>query len=213
MSRSSRGRFITFEGGEGSGKSTQAELLANALRRQGQTVLVTREPGGDPVAERIRAVVLAADSPVVPRAELMLFLAARAQLVEQVIRPALEAGVAVICDRFGDSTVVYQGHARGLPLEDVRNLVKFATNGLDPDLTILLDINPEVGLGRQSDRNRMELAGLEFHQRVRNGYIEEAKVYARIQTVAAERDVEVIHRDILATVASHLQHSAMEECE
>jgi dTMP kinase len=195
------GLFITFEGVEGAGKSTQIVLLRDALAAQGYPVFVTREPGGHPVAEAIRGVLLAAAEPVTPAAELLLFLAARAELTERVLRPRLAAGEIVLCDRYIDSTVAYQGYARGHDIDMVRQLNAFATSGLTPDITILLDIDPEKGLARQSERNRMEAESLEFHRRVRAGYLAEAEREPdRIRIVNADRSVEEIHADIFAIV-------------
>jgi dTMP kinase len=195
------GHFITFEGGEGSGKSTQIALLRDALAADGRRVLTLREPGGEPVAEAIREVLLFASAPVTARAELLLFLAARAQLVERVIVPALAEGVLVLCDRYGDSTVVYQGHARGQDVDTVRRLNAIATGGLAPDLTILLDIEPEAGLARQGERNRMEREPLAFHRSVRAGYLIEARREpARFAVVDASLSVDIVHAHVLAAV-------------
>ena len=140
-----RGKFITFEGPEGGGKSTHIRLLAERLRAEGRTVLVTREPGGTPLAEKIRGLVREElDDPPVTRSEVLLFLAARAQVVSQVIRPALARGEWVLCDRFADSTFAYQGYGRGIDVGLLRNFNDFATEGLVPDLTILLDVPLEV---------------------------------------------------------------------
>jgi dTMP kinase len=195
------GHFITFEGGEGSGKSTQIVMLRDALAADGRRVLALREPGGEPVAEAIREVLLFATAPVTDSAELLLFLAARAQLVEHVIRPALAEGQIVLCDRYSDSTVVYQGHARGQDVETVRQLNAFATRGLTPDLTLLLDIPPEEGLARQGERNRMEQEPLDFHRRVRDGYLTEARRDpARITVIDASQSLEDVSSHILAAL-------------
>lgn len=170
-----RGVFITLEGPEGSGKSTQAQLLAAALSNRGYQVTVTAEPGGDPVAEEIRKIVLHSKSDIVPEAELLLYLAARAQHVRHIILPALERGEIVISDRFADSSFAYQGYARGIDLESLRELNHFATGGLTPDLTILLDVPVEFGLERQNDKNRFEAESVEFHNKVRSGFLELAK--------------------------------------
>jgi len=167
-----RGVFITLEGPEGSGKSTQAQLLAAALSNRGYQVTVTAEPGGDPVAEEIRKIVLHSKSDIVPEAELLLYLAARAQHVRHIILPALERGEIVISDRFADSSFAYQGYARGIDLESLRELNHFATGGLTPDLTILLDVPVEFGLERQNDKNRFEAESVEFHNKVRSGFLE-----------------------------------------
>jgi len=166
-----RGLFITFEGPEGSGKSTQVRLLAQALREQGRGVVVTAEPGGDPLAEQIRSILLHSESQIAPEAELLLYLASRAQHVRTVILPALNQGVIVISDRFADSSVAYQGYGRGIDICILRQMNGFATAGLVPDLTILLDIPVEVGLERQQERNRFEAESVEFHRRVRDGFL------------------------------------------
>ena len=170
----SKGLFVTFEGVEGAGKTTQIALLKAALERQGRRVCVTREPGGDAVAEGVRQLLLSQE--MSPRAELLLFLASRAQNVERVILPELEQGAVVLCDRFIDSSVAYQGVARGLGRDTVAALNEFATGGLAPDITFLLDLDPETGLSRQMERNRMEEESLAFHLRVRQGYLQEAEL-------------------------------------
>jgi len=179
-----RGKFISFEGPEGGGKSTQVQTLAEQLRAEGKTVLVTREPGGTPLAEKIRALVREElEDPPVTRSEVLLFLAARAQVVANVIKPALARGEWVICDRFADSTFAYQGYGRGIDVGLLRQLNDFATEGLLPDLTILLDVEPEVSRQRLAERqaatatqaDRIELAGSEFHRRLRYGFLELAK--------------------------------------
>ena len=178
-----RGAFITFEGGEGCGKSTHARALAEALRAEGLEVLLAREPGGTPVGERIRTILQEnSDNPPTARAELLLFLAARAQIVEKEFLPALERGTWVVGDRFSDSTFAYQGYGRGLDLGEVRALDAFATRGLKPDLTLLLDVPPETARARLAERqaatgsspDRMERAGDEFHNRLRAGFAEMA---------------------------------------
>ena len=178
-----RGKFITFEGGEGCGKSTQARRLKAALERGGREVLLTREPGGTRLAELIRALLKdESEDPPCDRAELLLFLAARAQLVRNVIRPALDAGTWVVSDRFSDSTFAYQGYGRGLPLDVVRAVNAFACEGLAPDLTILLDVDPATARARMRGReaathtaaDRIERAGDAFHARLRAGFLEMA---------------------------------------
>ena len=190
-----RGKFITFEGGEGCGKSTQVRRLAEALKREGVDAVLTREPGGTWLAEEIRHLIKdqTTDAPC-DRSELLLFLAARAQLVKNVIRPALEAGKWVVSDRFSDSTLAYQGYGRGLPLEILRMANDFACEGLKPDLTLLLEVSPEVAQQRMRKReaatnttaDRLELAGDEFHARLRGGFAELAKAEPeRIVTIDA----------------------------
>lgn len=175
------GRFITFEGGEGCGKSTQCRRLAEALREKGVEVVVTREPGGTRLAELIRGLLKdERDDPPCDRAELLLFLAARAQLVKNVIGPALASGAWVVSDRFSDSTFAYQGYGRGLPIGILRMANDFACGGLKPDMTLLLDVRPETAIGRMRRReaetntsaDRIELAGAEFHARLRAGFLE-----------------------------------------
>ena len=173
-----RGWFITIEGPEGAGKTTQAERLESHLRDEGVAVLRTREPGGTSLGERLRDLLLAGSPPagdtIDPLADALLFSAARRQLVEEVIRPAIEAGTTVVCTRFADSTLAYQGFGAGAPLATLRTLEEIATGGLRPDLTILLDLPAEVGLGRKapSDQTRFELGfDLAFHRRVRDGFL------------------------------------------
>jgi dTMP kinase len=168
-----QGVFITFEGIEGSGKSTQAGLLRSFLEQQGLDVLVTREPGGSPIGEQIRRILLdPGNHGMVPLAELLLYEASRCQHVEAVIRPALEAGKTVICDRFFDASTAYQGYARGLAVKMVGELNLIATGGRKPDLTIVLDLPVDTGL-RRLGRNldRIEREAVEFHERVRQGYL------------------------------------------
>jgi dTMP kinase len=169
--------FITFEGPEGSGKTTQIRLLAERLEALGRAVLTTREPGGTRIGNRIRTVLLdAAHTEMSPRAEALLFSAARAQLVDEVIRPALESGIVVLCDRYADSTLAYQGYGHGQALEPLTMLGDYATRRLTPDLTIYLDVESETGLQRKQagaaeEWNRMEEQALAFHQAVRAGYL------------------------------------------
>ena len=168
--------LITFEGPDGSGKSTQITLLANYLRQQGYRVAHMREPGGTRIGEQIREVLHSTENTAMTAiAEVLLYSASRAQLVGEVIRPALDAGEIVLCDRFYDSTLAYQGYGRGLDLDMLHRLTEFATGGLRPDLTIYLDLDPDEGLRRrQQDQgaewNRLDAAALEFHEQVREGY-------------------------------------------
>lgn len=170
-----RGFFLTLEGPEGSGKSTQAQRLAARLTAAGLSCVVTREPGGTALGEAVRQILLHAPEPSpVPAADALLFSAARAQLAAEVIEPALARGEFVICDRFGDSTLAYQGFGAGQPLEDLRSLQRFAVGDLHPDLTVLIDLPVEAGLARkQADEITRfeERAGVEFHQRVRDGFL------------------------------------------
>ena len=166
-----RGIFIVFEGGEGAGKSTQSAALADHLVARGHAVTCTREPGGTPAAEAIRAVLLdPANTGLDDRAEALLFAAARGEHAARVITPALERGEVVVCDRFMDSSVAYQGIARGLGREKVADLSLWATGGLRPDLTVLLDVDPALGLARLDGPDRLEAEPLEWHRRVRDGF-------------------------------------------
>jgi dTMP kinase len=171
------GFFITLEGPEGGGKSTQASRLAKYLRERGRNVLLTREPGGTLLGEQIRALLNDFhQTDLHPRAEILLFCASRAQLVYQIIQPHLEDGGTVVCDRFSDSTLAYQGYGRGLDLDSLRTIIRFATGACTPHLSLLLDLPVEVGLERRKQSggewNRMDAQTLEFHQRVRQGYKE-----------------------------------------
>lgn len=196
------GLFISLEGPEGGGKSTQAQLLAEWLRGQGAEVVITREPGGDPLSEGIRALLLNPEIALDLRAELLLFLAVRAQHVAQVIRPAMEKGRIVICDRFSDSTVAYQGYGAGLPLEQVLAMNEFATGGLAPHLTLLLDVDVCEGLRRQGEWTRMELRGTEFHDRVRRGFLELAARHPeRMRVIDAGQPLEAVAAAVRAAVA------------
>ena len=198
---SPRGLFITFEGVEGAGKTTQIALLRAALEKDGRAVCVTREPGGDKIAEGIRSLLL--HSEMTPRAELLLFLAARAQNVESVIRPHLKGGGIVLCDRFIDSSVAYQGVARGLGRDETAILNEFAVGGVIPDLTFLLDLLPETGLARQSEKNRMEAEAIEFHRLVREGYLSEAARFSsRFCVLDANSDIIELHRKIYEKVST-----------
>ena len=166
--------FITIEGPDGSGKSTQARLLADHLTGQGYDVLFTREPGGTEIGDQIRRVIMSLDNKQMsPQAEFLLFSASRAQLVREVIQPKLDAGGVVVCDRFYDSSLAYQGHGHQLNLDQLRSVTQFVTGGLVPDLTLLLDLPSEVGLNRRREAglwNRLDDYDLAFHERVRAGY-------------------------------------------
>ena len=166
------GLFIAFEGGEGAGKSTQSALLADHLRERGRDVRLTREPGGAPASEAIRGVLLdRAFEGMSPRAEALLFAAARAEHVHRTIRPSLDSGTDVITDRYIDSSIAYQGVSRALGVDVVEELSLWATEDLLPDLTVLLDVNPHLGLTRTGEPDRMESEPLEFHLRVRQGFL------------------------------------------
>lgn len=168
--------FITLEGPEGSGKSSQLPLLAGWLRQQDYQVFTTREPGGTLIGDQIRSILGNLENTAMqPRTEILLFLAARAQLVEEVMRPLLEKGTIILCDRYSDSTLAYQGYGHGVDLNTLKKLLDFATGGLYPDLTLLLDIDVQTGLERRKksggEWNRLDAYALAFHQRVRMGYL------------------------------------------
>ena len=202
-----RGRFITFEGGEGCGKSTQVRRLAEHLASRGIEVVLTREPGGTRLAELIRGLLKdEREDPPCDRSELLLFLAARAQLVRNVIEPALASGKWVLSDRFSDSTFAYQGYGRGLPLDVLRLANDFACDGLKPDLTLLLDVRPEVAVARMRRReaatntsaDRIEQAGDGFHSRLRAGFLEMAKAEPeRIKVIDANGSPDDVWARIL----------------
>jgi len=205
--------FITLEGPDGSGKTTQAQLLAEWLRQEGYDVVLTREPGGTEIGEQVRAVLHnPCNTAMDARAEILLYSASRAQHVAQLIRPALVAGKIVISDRYADSTLAYQGYGRGLDLEMLRAITAFATGGLMPDLTLCLDIAPEAGLQRrrsgQGEWNRLDAETLEFHRRVRAGYLELAgQEPTRWVIIDADRPPEDVHAQIRSVVQVRLGRS------
>jgi len=198
-----------LEGPDGAGKSTQAGLLAAALRRAGRKVLLTREPGGSPQAAKIRKLVLGAKGFLSPAAELLLFLADRAQHVKDTLEPALKKGQVVICDRFGDSTLAYQGAGRGFKRDELRRLNRFATGGLKPDLTLLFDLAAPHGLRRAKRRgsaDRMEKAGAAFHARVRAEFLALARSEpGRIKVIrVAGKAPEAVRDEAMGHIARHL---------
>lgn len=196
--------FITFEGGEGSGKTTQIAFLARELSARGLKVLTTREPGGTPLGEHIRDCLLSPNFGISfgSHAELMLFLASRVEHIEKVIKPALAAGNIVLCDRFNDSSVAYQGGARGLGLETVQELCNLACGGFVPDLTFFLDLDPEAGMQRITrEHDRLEDAGILFHGKVRQSFLEIAsKEPQRVQMIDAHQLPEVVFSSIIQSV-------------
>ena len=206
-----RGKFITFEGVEGSGKTTQATLFSGYLRNKGLGVVETRDPGGTALGEEIRKLLLSPFNSVpTPIAELLLFLAARAQLVTEIIVPAVEAGRWVVCDRFSDSTLAYQGYARAIGAKVVRTLNETATGGLNPDMTVLLDIDVEKGIKRalaekgefskDKEGDRMEKEAEEFHRLVRKGYLELAEQEPeRIKLISASGTIQEV-QDIVTSL-------------
>ena len=207
--------FITLEGVEGCGKTVQARLLAEHLRTIGLPVVLTREPGGTAIGDQIRTVLHdTGNTAMLPTSEIHLYSAARAQIVGELIRPALAAGNVVVCDRYADSTLAYQGYGRGLSLEALGYITAFATGGLRPDLTLLLDVDVEAGLGRkhaafraqQDELNRMDRQTVDFYTRVRDGYRAlVAQEPGRWVVIDAARDIAAIQDDIRAVVEPRLR--------
>ncbi len=201
--------FVTLEGPDGGGKSTQARQLVDYLKGRGLNVLLTREPGGTPIGDQIRRTLMdLGNTGMNPRAEILLFSASRAQIVHQVIRPHLESGGIVVCDRFYDSTLAYQGYGHGLDLQALQTITAFATGGLRPDLTLLLDLPAEDGLRRRKrggQWNRLDAYDLAFHQRVRQGYFAlaaaEPKRWVRLD---ATQPVEVVQVEMRQAVDARL---------
>jgi dTMP kinase len=200
------GAFVVFEGGDGAGKSTQSRLLADALRARGYEVVVSREPGGTPIGEAIREVLLGAGSDrMTARTEALLFAAARAEHAAALIRPAVARGAVVISDRYLDSSVAYQGAARGLGEGRIAELSLWATEGLVPDLTVLLDVAPGVGLGRAGDANRMEAEPEAFHHGVRAAFLNRAAAAPeRYVVLKADRPKDEVAGIVLAAVLHRL---------
>jgi dTMP kinase len=217
------GLFITFEGVEGCGKTTQMEMLTDHLEWKGKKVLAVREPGGTELGERVRSILLNIEKEETegesegldPWAELFLYEACRVQLVSKRIKPALEEGKVVICDRYTDSTVSYQGYGRGLDIDAVRSVNTLGSMGMVPDITFVLDCAPEVGLKRAGSRiesiktgpreDRFEKEDIEFHNRVRDGYLKLAgKEPDRVKVIDAEREIAVIHKEICDIIEKSL---------
>jgi len=204
------GCFITLEGPEGAGKSTNREFIAEYLRERGVDVVLTREPGGTPLAERIREILLApADEPMASDTELLLVFAARAQHIDQVIRPALARGAVVLCDRFTDATYAYQGGGRGLALQRIEQLENFVQGDLRPDLTLIFDLKVEIGLSRAAARGRLdrfEQEGLGFFEAVRNAYLDRARqAPARYRVIDAGQPLAAVQRDLRALLPQILE--------
>jgi dTMP kinase len=211
---SKHGFFIVFEGPEGSGKTTQASRLVNKLFNSGRKPLSLREPGGTSTGELIRKMLKdnVAGEPLAPRAELLLFEAARAQLIENVIIPRLRSGMDVVCDRFTDSTLAYQGHARGLDKKFIEDANSFAAAGLRPDITLLLDIDPEIGMKRTSEKrsgqgkqlDAIEKEDMSFHRKVRQGYLQVAGQSPWVVVLDATKSEDELEEEIWAKVSSLL---------
>lgn len=204
--------FITLEGPEGSGKSTQIGPLAEFLHQGGWEVLTTREPGGTFISDQIRSILMRMDNTSMhPRTEILLFLAARAQLVEEVIRPALKQGKIVLSDRYADSTLAYQGYGHGTNLDQLRSLLEFTTDGLKPDLTLLLDVDVEKGLSRKrrgSEWNRLDDYAVAFHLRVRQGYLALAAAEPeRWSIIDANQPPEAVQECLRQVITRRLKQS------
>ena len=193
-----KGLFITFEGGDGCGKTTQLNLVAKYFREKGKVVLVTREPGSIGLGQKLRELILHYDEDIAPTAEAFLFLADRAQHVCKLIKPAIEQGKVVLCDRHTDSSVAYQGYGRGENIEQIKNFNNIATQGLIPDLTLVFDVSEDIAqkrLGKEKDR--MESAGRNFHKRVREGYLEIAKQEPqRVRVIDANLPIEDVFEQV-----------------
>ena len=201
-----QGRFVSFEGIEGCGKTTQITLLSEYLKKHSIAHMITREPGGTAVGEGIRKILLNSETiRLTAASELLLFYASRSQNIQEKIKPALERNEIVICDRYYHASMAYQGYGRGIPLDFIRKLTDLVCDPYRPDLTFLLDIEPEVGLARARARNhgrienegRFEAEDLEFYNRVREGYLELGSEDERIQLIYADRPIATVHRHIL----------------
>ena len=205
--------FITFEGPDGSGKTTQMDLLMPFLAEKGLDTVRTREPGGTDIGDQIRSVIMnMKNKSMHPRSEILLFCASRAQLVEELIRPSLSEGKLVLCDRYADSTLAYQGYGHGLDRDALIRLLDFATGGLKPDMTLLFDISAEAGLRRRltnhEEWNRMDDYALQFHERVRSGYLAMAAAEPeRWVVINADRTPDEIHAEVVSVLTEKLQRT------
>ena len=201
-----KGLFITFEGADGCGKTTQMTLLAEYLNKKGIKTVLTREPGGKGLGEKVRDILLNYDGEVSDRCESFLFLADRAQNIDIIVKPAVEKGEIVLCDRHIDSTAAYQGYGRGLNLDRINMLNNIATNGKKPDLTFVFDIDVDTSMKRVGkEKDRMESAGIEFHNRVRKGYLEIARHEPeRIKVIDASQTIEDIHKEVISILETYL---------
>lgn len=197
-----KGLFITLEGADGCGKTTQLNLLKEYLTNRGYEIVVTREPGGKGLGEKLREILLNYDGEVSDRCEAFLYLADRAQNIDTIIKPAINSGKIVLCDRHTDSSVAYQGYGREQNIDNINMLNELAVNGVHPDLTIVFDIDTETSMARVgAEKDRLESAGIEFHKRVRNGYLEIAKKNPqRIKVVDASQTIEDVQRDVIKII-------------
>jgi len=192
-----KGKLITFEGSEGSGKSTQIDMAKKYLTKLGKDVLLLREPGGVKISEKIRAILLdAKNEAMCKECDMMLYMAARAQIVEEIIIPILKEGKIILCDRFLDSTIVYQGYGSGIDVSFIKKVGKFVTQNIEPDLTLLFDIDAKEGLKRiHRAKDRIELRDISYHNKVRNGYLDLAKKETpRIKVIKVNKSKEDIHK-------------------
>ena len=215
------GKFITLEGSEGSGKSTQAALVLEYLKSKKLPIMLLREPGGVKISENIRELLLdVGNAGMGDECETLLYMAARAQMVKEVLEPQLRSGKIILCDRFLDSTIANQGYGNGIDIKTIEQLGLFATKGLAPDLTILFDISPDKGLSRAGDKkDRIESRSLEYHKRVRNGYLDLSKQYpARIKLIKVDAGVDEVfkkvklHIDALLGVYDKFEHRSIRSC-
>lgn len=200
-----RGKFITIEGTDGSGKSTQIELLMDYLRKKGADVIFTREPGGTQISEKIREIILDVNnSEMTGITEALLYAAARSQHVEEKIIPALEAGKIIVCDRFVDSSIAYQGAARGLGAEKIMGINEAAIHGIMPDMTLFFDLSPEKGILRKKNEralDRLEKEKMDFHEKVYEGYKNLCKKYPeRIKPIDADRSIDEVHSEVIEVI-------------
>ncbi len=197
-----KGLFITFEGADGCGKTTQLKLLAEYLTNKGLEVVITREPGAKGLGEKVREILLNYDGEVSDRCESFLFLADRAQHIDMIINPAIAQGKIVLCDRHTDSSVAYQGYGRGLSIDRINMLNNLAVNGRYPDMTLVFDIDVETSMKRVGDeKDRMESAGMEFFNRVRDGYLEIAKQEPnRVKVLDARKSIDEINKDVIELI-------------
>lgn len=202
-----KGLFITFEGADGCGKTTQLNLLKDYLTAKGYAVILTREPGGKGLGEKIREILLNYDGKVADRCESFLFLADRAQNIETIVKPAIESGKIVLCDRHTDSSVAYQGYGRGFDIEQIKMLNNLATGGKQPDLTLVFDVDIETSMQRVgNEKDRMESSGKEFFNRVRNGYLEMAKQEPeRLKIVDSTKSIDEVHKRVIEIILPYLK--------
>ena len=207
-----KGLFITFEGADGCGKTTQLNLLNECLLKNNYKVLITREPGAKGLGEKLRDILLNYDGDVSDRCESFLFLADRAQHIDTIVKPALDNGLIILCDRHTDSTVAYQGYGRGLDIEQINKLNSIATDGLKPDLTFVFDVDIETSMKRVGgEKDRMESSGNEFFNRVRNGYLEIAKNEPkRVKVIDATKSVDEVFASLVSIFKTYIEQTEVQ---